>query len=99
MSNKKPPQPPVVASTPQPGESQRLLNQIRAHHEAKLLVDPAAAEWPPQIHLTQATYQIGKLAEAVLSDSPAQIQNWALQLAASALAAAAAADREDEDEE
>lgn len=83
----------IPAEQTPPEEVERLLNQIRARHKAAALVNPDQAEWPCNLHLGQACYQLGKMSEAILSDSPSQIRHWALELAVSGLSAAARVDR------
>lgn len=93
---KKLPQAQIEADSSQSG-TERLLQKIRSLYLASEIVEPESSEWPAQLHLTQGLYEMGKLSEAILTDSPTAIQSWALKLSARALAIAVSAEREDEE--
>lgn len=88
---------PIVTHLPDQADLDRILEQLRSIHLANLAAEPGSGDWPPQIHLAQATYQLGKLAEATLGDSRSQIRYWASKLGATSVSLMAHLDRDEEE--
>lgn len=98
MTDKRPKKKPIVVESPA-ADTNRIFSELRTRFDHLAQIEPDALEAPPQLHILQANYALGKASEAALGDSAAQCRRWGLELAQHALSLVASIDARDAGED